>query len=622
MARMIPESLIEEVRNRFDIVEVVGRYVQLRKSGRNYFGLCPFHSEKTPSFSVSPEKQIFHCFGCGKGGNLFAFIQEIEGMTFVEAVRFLAQEAGVDMPQDEQDSRGESGEKAKLIEAYAWAARMYQYLLYHPHYGAAVRNYLRQRGVNEETARTFQLGYAPANWDVLARFLQKKGFSPEILVKGGLLSEAKGQKRYYDKFRDRLIIPIFDLRGRVIAFGGRLMREAANQPKYLNSPESSLFSKSRVLFHLHRARQAIREQDEVIIMEGYMDVMAAVQHGIQNVVATLGTTLTPEHARILRRHAEKVILCYDADRAGQEASLRGIDVLREAGCIVRVAEIPQGKDPDQYIRENGREAFLYNVLGNALPVVQYRLKQLRRRFDLSDEESRLRYVQAALEVITELPFAIERDHYLRELAAEFHLSLDALKMEQRRIYHRRKREAAKRDIWDKVDGAGNTSTKTGTKHLIASAKRVPAYYAAERKLLAWMMRDEQVVQFAQQEIGSQFNEEEHAVLAAYLYAYYERTREMDVSRFIHTLTDVRLVELASELAMMEMEGDASPQELIDYVKEIKSYPKWIEFEEKREEIQKAERLGDTKRALELAQQLIQLKKELSGQRPAVRHTTM
>ncbi len=616
MARMIPESLIEEVRNRFDIVEVVGRYVQLRKSGRNYFGLCPFHSEKTPSFSVSPEKQIFHCFGCGKGGNLFAFIQEIEGMTFVEAVRFLAQEAGVDMPQDESDP-ARSGEKETLIEAYAWAARLYHYLLRHPQHGAAARHYLHQRGVDERTIQTFQLGFAPVNWDVLARFLQKKGFSPTDLVKGGLLSEAKGQKRYYDKFRERLIIPIFDLRGRVIAFGGRLMREAANQPKYLNSPETALFSKSRVLFHLHRARQVIREKNEVIIMEGYMDVMAAVQHGIEHVVATLGTTLTPEHARILRRHAEKVILCYDADRAGQEASLRGIDVLRDAGCTVRVAEIPQGKDPDQYIRENGREAFLYDVLGNALPVVQYRLKQLRRQFDLTDEESRLRYVQAAIELITELPFAIERDHYLRELAAEFQLSLDALKTEQRRVYHRRKKDG-KQDYWDKVVLAGNTSRK----HLIASVKRVPAYYTAERKLLAWMMRDGQVIQFVQKEIGSQFNEEEHAVLAAYLYAYYERTQGMDVSSFLHTLTDVRLVELASQLAMMEMEGDASPQELHDYVKEIKRYPKWIEFEEKKEEIQKAERLGDTKRALELAQQLIRLKKELSGQRPPVRHTSM
>lgn len=615
MAPMIPESILEEVRNRVDIVEVVGRYVPLRKSGRNYFGLCPFHSEKTPSFSVSPEKQIFHCFGCGKGGNVFTFIQEMEGLTFTEAVRTLAQEAGVDMPQDESPAAGRS-EKETLLEAYAWALKLYRYLLLHPQHGAAAQAYLRQRGIDGKAVQTFQLGYAPDQWDVLAKFLQKKGFSPDLLAKGGLLSETKGQNRYYDKFRHRLMIPIFDLRGRVIAFGGRLLGPSEQQPKYLNSPETILFSKSRVLYHLHQARSAIRAKNEVIIMEGYMDVITAVQHGIEHVVATLGTAVTPEHARILRRHAEKVVLCFDADQAGQNASLRGIDVLRQAGCSVRIAEIPQGKDPDQYIRENGREAFLYEVIGNALPVVPYRLKQLRRQFDLNDEDSRFRYVQKALELVTELPFAVERDHYLRELAAEFQLSLDALKEEQRRIYYRRKQ--AGQTNWDNVVVTGHTSRQHGT----ATVKRFPAYYTAERHLLAWMMRDGRIIPYVQQEIGSQFNEEEHAVLAAYIYAFYERHREMDLNRFIHSLTDVRLVELASELAMMELEGDVSPQALADYVAEIKRYPKWMEFEETREEMQKAERLGDTERALELAQQLLRIKREMRMQRPPVRHLSM
>lgn len=612
---MIPESILEEVRNRLDIVELVGRYVPLRKSGRNYFGLCPFHSEKTPSFSVSPEKQIFHCFGCGKGGNVISFIQEIEGMTFPEAVRYLAQETGVDMPQDESSTGGPS-EKELLLEAHAWALKLYRYLLHHPRHGAVAQAYLRQRGMDGKVAQAFQLGYAPAQWDVLAKFLQRKGFSPELLAKGGLLSETKGQNRYYDKFRQRLIIPIFDLRGRVIAFGGRLIHPSDQQPKYLNSPETMLFSKSRVLYHLHQARPVIREKNEVIIMEGYMDVITAVQYGIEHVVATLGTAVTPEHARMLRRHAEKVVLCFDSDRAGQDASLRGIDVLRQAGCSVRIAEIPQGKDPDQYIRENGREAFLYEVIGNALPVVQYRLKQIRRHYDLHDEDSRFRYIQKALELITELPFAVERDHYLRELAAEFQLSLDALKEEQRRIYYRRK-QTVSRD-WDNVVVTGHTSRQ----HRLTPVKRLPAHIAAERNLLAWMMRDGQIIPYVQKEIGSAFNEEEHAVLAAYLYAFYERTGDMDINRFIHSLTDIRLVEMASELAMMELEGNASSQELADYVEEIKRYPKWMEFEETREEIQKAERLGDTTRALELAQQLIEIKRQMPMGRSPVRPSTM
>jgi len=615
MAPMIPESIIEEVRNRVDIVDVVGRYVPLRKSGRNYFGLCPFHSEKTPSFSVSPEKQIFHCFGCGKGGNVFIFVQEMEGMTFTEAVRFLAQEVGVDMPLDESPHASRS-EKDVLLEAYAWTHKLYRYLLRHPQHGAAAQAYLRRRGIDGKTVETFQLGYAPAQWDVLAKFLQKKGFSLEQMAKGGLLSETKGQNRYCDKFRERLIIPIFDMRGRVIAFGGRLVKAESHQPKYLNSPETMLFSKSRVLYNLHRAKAAIRDKNEVIIMEGYLDVITAVQYGIDHVVATLGTAITPEHARLLRRHAEKVVLCFDADQAGQNAALRGIDVLRQAGCSVRIAEIPQGKDPDQYIRENGREAFLYEVIGNALPVVQYRLKQLRRQFDLGDEDSRFRYVQKALELITELPFAVERDHYLRELAEEFRLSLDALKQEQRRIYFRRK-QAIDQD-WDNVVVTGHTSSKQRR----TTTKRFPAYFAAERNLLAWMMRDGRVIPYVQSEIGSAFNEEEHAVLAAYLYAFYERNGEMDLNRFIHSLTDIRLVEMASELAMLELEGTATPQELADYVEEIKRYPKWLEFEEAREEMQKAERLGDTARALDLAQQLIRIKREMRIRRPPVRQTTV
>lgn len=603
--RPIPEELIEEVRSHFDLVEVVGRYVRLEKSGRNYFGLCPFHTEKTSSFSVSPEKQIFHCFGCGTGGDLFTFIQKIEGRSFLEAVQMLAEEAGILLPMVERES-SQPDERAQLFEAYTWAARYYHFLLQHPRYGVQGRQYVEERGILPSAIQTFRLGYAPANRDALARFLLNKGFSPALLVKGGLLSPGKGNNSYYDKFRHRLIFPIQDMQGRVIAFGGRTLQNNQAVPKYLNSAESPIFHKGKTLFHLHRARPFIRQRNEVILMEGYMDVIAAVQAGVDHVVATLGTALTEEQARLLRRHAERVILCYDADQAGQNASIKGIELLRKAGCMVKVAVLPSGMDPDTYIREKGKESFLYDVLAQAEAITQFRLRSMRSRYDLSDPDGRTRYIRAALEVITELPLAIEREHYLRELSQEFQLSLESLKEDQRRIYYRRRREEI-RASGDNPQGRWNNNPR----NWVASAKLYPAYYIAERQLLNWMLKDASVIRRVQEEIGSRFNDDDHAALAAYIYAYYEAHQSFDLNSFVRQLRDMRMIELATSLAMREDAEHPAEEEIADYINEVLAFPKWMQLVELRQEMEKAERLQDNEYAIRLAKQIMELSKGLN-----------
>ena len=364
----IPEEVIERVREHYDIVDVVGRYVQLKKSGRNYFGLCPFHSEKTPSFSVSPEKQIYYCFGCGEGGNVIKFIMEMEQLTFVEAVRRLAEEAAIPLPQVGTISDPEDGPRKRMREALEWACRLYHHILLNTDQGRDAFRYLQERGVSMETIKEFRLGYAPSSGDILLRFLKRKGFSEKLQEEAGLISSSDSAtlpRRFFDRFRGRVMFPIHDSQGRVIAFGGRMLGEG--HPKYLNSPETPLFHKGRQLFNFHRARRAIRRERQAILFEGYMDVIAAWQAGIQTGVASLGTSLSDDQARMIRLNAEHVTICYDADDAGQAAADRGLEVLKERGCLVKVAQMPPGMDPDDFLRKRGADAFREEILAEALP---------------------------------------------------------------------------------------------------------------------------------------------------------------------------------------------------------------------------------------------------------------
>jgi DNA primase len=346
MSRQIPEDIIQEIRDRTDIVEVVSSYLPLKRSGANNQGLCPFHSEKTPSFNVNSTRQIFHCFGCGVGGNVFTFLMRMEGLAFPEAVRRLGEKSGVDVPDEqvtpaEEQRRQEHEQLARVNEV---AADFYHQSLLDSADAAPARRYLRQRGFDAEAVRFFRLGFATGQWDSLAKHLKAKGFEPKkIREQLGLIRKRESGRDDYDLFRNRLMIPIYNIRDQVVAFGGRVLDDSL--PKYINSPESSIYHKSRVLYGLHSAREAMRRENVGIVVEGYFDQMALQRAGFENSVASCGTALTPEHAQLLKRYTDRLLMLFDQDKAGQKATLRSMDVLLPVGISVAVVTLPKGPTP-------------------------------------------------------------------------------------------------------------------------------------------------------------------------------------------------------------------------------------------------------------------------------------
>ncbi len=356
MAR-IPDDLIDSIRSQADIVDIVSDYVPLRKSGKNYLGLCPFHDEKTASFSVNPERQIFHCFGCGKGGNVFNFLMEHEHVSFVEAVRHIARRLNITIP-DTYREREASSEAESLAQVTRFAARFFHERLLNSDQGSIVRRYTAKRGLSDETIKSFGLGYAPDSWNDLLNAARKQGIDGAWLVKAGLAKT--GEQRTYDAFRKRLVFPIQAPGGRVVGFGGRALSDE-DQPKYLNSPETPIYHKSQVLYGLYQARDALRQQGRILVVEGYMDLLGLYQHGVHGAVAVCGTALSREQARLAARYGKQAFLVYDSDQAGVRATWRAIEPLVEAGLWTRIVRLPEGYDPDSYVAEHGPDGFLKRV---------------------------------------------------------------------------------------------------------------------------------------------------------------------------------------------------------------------------------------------------------------------
>ncbi|MGD8351918.1 MAG: DNA primase [Nitrospirota bacterium] len=398
---MMTDGAADEIKQRLDIVEVVGDYVALKRSGQNFKGLCPFHAEKTPSFMVSQPKQIYHCFGCGAGGDLFAFVMKHEGLTFPEALEMLAKRAGVEL---KPRSPGERGLKEAIKSANATAQEFFAANLAK---SPRARGYLDGRGVSGEARRAFALGYAPEGWHALGEHLGRKGFTGEQLLKAGL--NASGAKGPYDVFRGRLIFPIFDLHGDIVAFGGRALGEGRQQqPKYLNSPDTPVFKKRQTLYALQRAREAIREAGEAVVVEGYLDAIACHQGGVANAVAPLGTALTPEHVRMLARYAPRVKVVFDGDQAGVAAARRSLETILAQGLPARVLLLPEGQDPDSVLREEGAESFREMLKEKALSPVEFVLR--------TSEAGKTGAVMEALGLIARVEEPLRRDELLGELA--------------------------------------------------------------------------------------------------------------------------------------------------------------------------------------------------------------
>ena len=433
-----PESFLQELADRNDIVDVVSSYVKLTKrSGANLFGLCPFHSEKTPSFSVAPDKQIYHCFGCGKGGSVINFIMEIENLSFPDAVEFLARRAGMEVPDD--GDRAQRDRRSRLLDLNREAARFFYAALTAPG-GKSAQDYMLRREIAPATAKSFGLGFAPDSFYALADAMRGKGYQDFELIDAGLANPNKSGRGVHDVFRNRLMFPVIDVRGNVIGFSGRILGDG--EPKYLNSRETPVFSKSRNLFALNLAKKS--RNGYILLTEGNIDVVSLHQAGFDSAVASLGTSLTPEQARLISRYTGEVVIAYDNDAAGQKAAQRAIGILEPLDLKVKVLQMEGAKDPDEFIKARGRDAFA-NLLSASENHVEYRLAATARKHDLNADEGKVAFLKEAAGVIAELPSPVEREVYGMRVAEKTGVAKDVVKDEVERARQRRIRNARRQE---------------------------------------------------------------------------------------------------------------------------------------------------------------------------------
>ena len=433
MARYSDE-IIDDVRQSNDIVDVISQYVRLKRSGRNYFGLCPFHNEKSPSFSVSPEKQIFHCFGCGVGGNVFTFLTKIEGINFVEAVQLLAERANIQLPtlENNVDSAKEAL-KAKVYKVNEFTAKYYHENLYRPESKIA-QEYIKKRKLSNETLKSFQIGFS-GKFDELYKELKKQGFEDREILESGLVNKnERGQ--FIDRYRNRLMFPICDVRGRVIAFGGRVLDDS--KPKYINSPENVVYSKGRHLYGLNVAKKYDIKK-RLLIVEGYMDVVSLHQRDIHNVVASLGTALTQQQGYLLRNNTEQIILSYDSDEAGQTAKVRAMEILQNMGCDIRVLQMEGAKDPDEYVIKYGNARF-QNLVDKAISVIEFKVKILRQSLNLENTNDKIKFLNEIAKLISKIDNSMEREVYIEKIAKEYDVSKEAIYAEVNKLTYKESKD--------------------------------------------------------------------------------------------------------------------------------------------------------------------------------------
>jgi DNA primase len=440
----VPSETVRRIQESIDIVDVVSPYLTLRKRGQNYVGLCPFHQEKTPSFVVSPSKQLFHCFGCGAGGDVFGFLMKADSLSFPEAIRILGEKAGISItpltsPVDKPEV---ASSNEFLFKIHEETAAYYHHLLLNHPTAKTARGYLQTRGVHEETVKNFMLGYALPLWDGLVKHLQERGWTSDQVEKAGLSVLRQDGTGHYDRFRDRLIFPIRNLRGKVIAFGGRILPSSQagkdtteTGPKYMNSPETQIYTKGQHLYALDKARAAVSQSGSLVVVEGYLDALAAHQAGVQNVVATLGTALTGEHLHLVRRFTHKVILVFDPDLAGVRAALRTVELFIDSGIQAQVVMLPEGEDPDSFIKNHGAAAFK-ELLCNPVSLLDFALQQMVGKASRKTIEEKLQIIEGILPVLAKIQNHVERSHYLKRVADE--LGVHERDLGQELVHHVKK----------------------------------------------------------------------------------------------------------------------------------------------------------------------------------------
>ena len=597
MSQLYNEDFIEKVRFSNDIIDVVSEYTNLKKSGKSYKGLCPFHDEKTPSFNVSPEQQLYYCFGCGVGGNIFNFIMEIEGLTFTEAVEFLAERANIELPKKDnsQAQQRKVSQRKKLLKIHKLATQFYNYLLLESELGQEAYDYLLNRGFDEETIEKFQLGFAPNRWQGLYNFLSDKGYSDEILVKSGLILPRKNSDGYYDRFRNRVMFTIFDHRHQAIGFGGRVL-SSEEQPKYLNSPETPLFDKSKNLYGLNWAKKTMRKTDEVIITEGYTDVITASQFGVENVVASLGTSLTSQQAKILNRYVERVYIAYDADVAGTKATERGLDILKSEGLDVKVISLGHDQDPDEYIKEEGKESFL-QVKNNATSLIQFKINQALGNKDLSNVDERVSAVQELLPILYNINDQVEKDEYLKQVAEKLQIRLEILRTELNKF--------EKSQHQDRKSSQRNNSNDL-KKNIEFNDPKKSGYQNAVNGLLKLILDHSRLIKKVQEELNkSDFVEEDHQQVFTTICDLYQEVGQVEINELFNKLNNESSQKFLTKLAVQGTDFDSSVNQdkiLKDYIKKIKGYQSGMKKEDLEAKIKQAEQDDDYQELNQLLEQ--------------------
>ncbi|KAF1304212.1 MULTISPECIES: DNA primase [Enterococcus] len=613
MVKRIPSTVIEEIRSKTNIVEVVGQYVQLKKSGKNYSGLCPFHEEKTPSFSVAEDKQIFHCFGCGKGGNVFSFIQEIEGLSFPEAVVKVADLESIPMAQQYQEvEASENTQSRQLIELHEKAVEVFHHMLIHTAAGQGALDYLLERGLTQELIETFQIGFAPNERHFLGQIFQNEKV-PETLYSASGLFVEREDGTFADRFYQRIMFPIRNPQGKTIGFSGRFLPteglSGKEQPKYLNSPETELFNKRDVLFNFDKARSTIRKESTVFLFEGFMDVLAAWQAGIQNGIASMGTSLTNQQITAIERVAKELVICYDGDTAGVEATNRAIGLMQEHSRLrLTIVSLPERLDPDEYVQKYGVDAFQELAYHGRDTVFSFKMMYHRLHHNLQNEKEQLDYVQELLKELTKVDSLIEQDRYLTQLSTEFHISRETLQQQFRqfrqdqRIQNNEQRQPTKE----------RNPAFRGTKSppiIGVKAKQFTQLEKAERLLLYRLFNDPFLNQKLKQQ-QLQFVHERYQEIYFLYDTYVESTGNFLLPEFLDFLKDQEIKNIVIEIAYLNVPEESSDHEINYLLQIFKKAEIADEITKKRIQQQEASQKGNQQLELELAVEIINLTKKM------------
>lgn len=609
--RRIPTDVIDQIRSDVNILDIVGQYVQLHRSGSNWFGLCPFHTEKTGSFSVNEPKQFFHCFSCGRGGNVFKFLMEIEDLTFPEAVYRTAELAGIELdakylPQNVAGAEDTQSETGKLKRLYAQAGQLYHHILVNTKLGQPALDHLHERGLSDELIAEFQLGYAPQAEILQAFFHEKKLDDYQTLRKSGLFSEREGED-LAERFNDRIMFPIRDQTGSIIAFSGRLLTPDKKLPKYLNSPEGILFNKRKVLFNFDKAKKTIRHESKVYLFEGFMDVLAAWRAGIKNGVASMGTSLTSEQIYLLEQTASKLYICYDGDLPGRKATKRALELIAplskfDLGAIL----LPEKLDPDEYVRKYGPENFKDFVTSHERTELEFYLEYFRVGRNLETESDQLAYITDVLEKVAQVKDPLARDLTLNRLAKEFELDKNNLTSQLQALMQQVQSEQLKQDQANSLKRSDKVVYSTQQRQ---EKKRYSPAEQAERLLLYRLLHEHDVFLRIKGLADFSFIHEEYETIFLLADGYFDRYSEYESASFLDFLKDEHLRQIIISLELGDY-GEVNEQEISDCLAFIMQHsPLEEQIKVVKTKLEQAKRLGDAKVIMEQTTKLIELLKK-------------